>query len=213
MIDACRAEGVPSLVFASSASAASDGKWNDHLGAVRGSGRASTYGKTKFAAETLVREAHGKGLATVCVRPQVVLGPRDPLFTDDLLFSATPPPVIGTGATTYTPVYVKNLAALFAVLPKRLEEEQKLGRYLPRRVFRRPSILILERVDDSTCKFDDSKYRKSCGVLFLQGFRREEMLRKSSIPVPQGPRKAALVAKRSTSGIRTLARRRCVIFC
>ena len=35
------------------ATSAVDGVWNDHVGAVRGSGRASTYAKTKFAAEAL----------------------------------------------------------------------------------------------------------------------------------------------------------------
>jgi nucleoside-diphosphate-sugar epimerase len=112
VIEACRREAVEVLVFVSSHSAVSDGVWGDDGGALRGEGNASAYGRSKLAAERAVVAAHeaAGGLSTVCVRPQIVFGPGDPLFTNELLLGAAPPPLLGDGRTMHTPIYVKNLA-------------------------------------------------------------------------------------------------------
>ena len=56
---------------------------------------------------------------------QVVFGPGDPLFTEDLLYGALPPPLVGDGRVTYTPIYVKNLAGLLACAARRLLTERR----------------------------------------------------------------------------------------
>ena len=35
------------------------------------------------------------------MRPQVVFGPGDPLFTEDLLYGVLLPPLVGDGRVTY----------------------------------------------------------------------------------------------------------------
>ena len=127
VIEACKHAGVESLVYISSASAAADGVFaddGDDERAVRGSGTACAYGLAKREAERLVVGAHGSSLSTVCVRPQMIIGPGDPLVTEDLLSAPFPPPIIGRGTNTHTPTYVRNLAGLLALLPSRLRDER-----------------------------------------------------------------------------------------
>lgn len=125
VIEACRRERVPTLIYISSACALADGVWGDTDRATRGTGLACAYGCAKAAAEKLVIDAHDDTtLMSVCVRPQMIFGPGDPIFTSEMLFASAPPPMLGNGQCVYTPSYVKNLAAFLAVLPTRLAEER-----------------------------------------------------------------------------------------
>ena len=127
VVDACRVSGA-TLIYLSSAGALSDGIWGDDVGAIAGTGRASTYGRTKREAEECVLAAAAAGaFCGVSLRPQVVFGPGDPLFTEDMLLSARPPPAMGSGAAYYTPIYVRNLAAYIARLAHELTADAPLA--------------------------------------------------------------------------------------
>lgn len=80
VVSACRRAGVGRLVFTSSPSVVFDG--NHQHGIAEGSGYPSRflahYPRTKAAAERIVLEADGPGLATVALRPHLVWGPGDP---------------------------------------------------------------------------------------------------------------------------------------
>ena len=67
VIDACRASGA-TLIYLSSAGALSDGIWGDDVGAVAGTGRALTYGRTKREAEDVAARVAGAFAASVCGR-------------------------------------------------------------------------------------------------------------------------------------------------
>ena len=110
---------VTRLVYVSSTSALADYEWGNDSAATNGiAGSASTYGRSKLAAERYLLDActaHPR-LRVVCLRPHVVFGPGDPLATEDMLFSPTPLPGIGSGSKTITPIYVKNLSDLISHL-------------------------------------------------------------------------------------------------
>lgn len=79
VIAACRALGIGRLVFTSSPSVTFDGRDQEGVGseapyAVRW---LAHYPRTKAAAERIVLEANGPGLATVALRPHLVWGPGD----------------------------------------------------------------------------------------------------------------------------------------
>jgi nucleoside-diphosphate-sugar epimerase len=79
VIDACRAAGVPRLVYTSSPSVVYHG---GDLAGVNESAPLCTaapcaYPTSKAAAERLVRAAHSRELATVSLRPHLVWGPGD----------------------------------------------------------------------------------------------------------------------------------------
>jgi nucleoside-diphosphate-sugar epimerase len=80
VIAACRAHGVPRLVFTSSPSVVFDG--TDHVDASNEVPYATRYlaqyPRTKAEAERLVLAANGPQLATVALRPHLVFGPGDP---------------------------------------------------------------------------------------------------------------------------------------
>ena len=117
---ACLSASVRRLVYMSSTSVLADGIWGDDTSATAGSGRASTYGLSKRAAEAYILQQcspeRSNKLSAVCLRPHVVFGPGDPLATEDMLFSPVPPPAIGSSSRVLTPIYVKNLADLAAHL-------------------------------------------------------------------------------------------------
>ncbi|MEI6037563.1 MAG: NAD-dependent epimerase/dehydratase family protein [Planctomycetota bacterium] len=79
VIAACRAAGVPVLIFTSSPAVIADG--ND----LRGVDESHAYSQhyvahypaTKAAAEREVRQSHGSGLTTVALRPHLIFGPGD----------------------------------------------------------------------------------------------------------------------------------------
>jgi len=71
------------------------------------------YARSKRMAEALVREAAGGGLSTVALRPNVVYGERDRLFTPRLIRVARlgVVPRIGPGTNRLSCVYAGNVAA------------------------------------------------------------------------------------------------------
>ena len=110
---ACEKVGVSRLIYVSSASARSDGIWNDDDSALFGEGLASPYGASKRAGELCVQRANNPPLlCTVSVRPQTVFGPGDKLWTESVLLGDSAPPRIGSDSKVMTPIYVKNLAHL-----------------------------------------------------------------------------------------------------
>ncbi|KAJ3114764.1 hypothetical protein HDU96_001707 [Phlyctochytrium bullatum] len=79
VVDACRKNGVPNLVYTSSASVVYNGQdlvegdetlpyCEKHMDA---------YNESKAIAEEFVLQSNGKGLKTVCIRPSGIFGPRD----------------------------------------------------------------------------------------------------------------------------------------
>lgn len=80
VIDACRANGIPRLVYTSSPSVVFNGR--DEAGvdeSIAYPGRFfNHYQKTKALAEQRVLAANGAGLATVALRPHLIWGPGDP---------------------------------------------------------------------------------------------------------------------------------------
>lgn len=77
-------------------------------------GAASRYHQTKFAAEQLVRDS---GLAWTVFRPSVMFGPGDAFINQFVRFYANPlfVPVIGPGRALLQPVYVRDVARMFAL--------------------------------------------------------------------------------------------------
>ncbi|MEM7307537.1 MAG: NAD-dependent epimerase/dehydratase family protein [Planctomycetota bacterium] len=87
VVEACRAAGVPRLVFTSSPSVCFDG--GDHVRAGNDLPYPRSflcpYPETKAAAEALVLAANGGELATCALRPHLIIGPRDPHLVPRLL--------------------------------------------------------------------------------------------------------------------------------
>lgn len=79
VIAACRAHGIGKLVFTSSPSVTFDGRDQEGVGseAPYAARWLAHYPRTKAAAERIVLEANGPGLATVALRPHLVWGPGD----------------------------------------------------------------------------------------------------------------------------------------
>lgn len=77
VINACRTNGIASLVFTSTPSVIADG--TDHFGVDETHPYSrrfeSPYSESKALAEQEVRAANGRGLRTVCLRPHMVWGP------------------------------------------------------------------------------------------------------------------------------------------
>ena len=88
---------------------------------------ASNHSAYPPSAPGLLAAAAAGAFCGVSLRPQVVFGPGDPLFTEDMLLSARPPPAMGSGAAYYTPIYVRNLAAYVARLAHELTTDAPLA--------------------------------------------------------------------------------------
>jgi nucleoside-diphosphate-sugar epimerase len=125
VIDACRSAGVARLVYTSSPSVVFDGR--DHEGAGPDLPYASRfeahYPETKAAAERMVLEANGPGLATVALRPHLIWGPRDPHLLPRLLARAKQGrlAIVGRGHNKVGLTYVANAAAAHEQAASRLE--------------------------------------------------------------------------------------------
>lgn len=74
----------------------------------------STYGRSKLAAEALVRIYGQRGLPTTIVRPSVIYGPGDRYFTPTALRLARMPilPLVNGGETLFDMVYARDVARL-----------------------------------------------------------------------------------------------------
>ncbi len=82
VLEACRAEGVARLVHTSTPSVVAAPDGSSHEGADEALPYPERflghYPRTKAAAERAVLAAHGQGLATVALRPHLIVGPGDP---------------------------------------------------------------------------------------------------------------------------------------
>lgn len=91
VLDACRAAGVPRLVYVSSASAVYEGRDIENGTEALPYSRISQapYADSKIAAEREILEANGSnGVATCAIRPHVVFGPGDTRFLPAILARA-----------------------------------------------------------------------------------------------------------------------------
>jgi 2-alkyl-3-oxoalkanoate reductase len=114
VIAACRANGVPKLVYTSSPSVIFDG--SDQRGidesAPYPTHYESPYPETKAIGEQRVIEANGEGLLTTSLRPHLIFGPRDNHLLPSLLEKARQGriPQIGNGTNKVDLTYVQDAA-------------------------------------------------------------------------------------------------------
>ena len=114
VIAACRANGVPKLVYTSSPSVIFDG--SDQRGIDETTPYPahyeSPYPETKALGEQRVIEANGDGLLTTSLRPHLIFGPRDNHLLPSLLEKARQGrlPQVGDGTNKVDLTYVKDAA-------------------------------------------------------------------------------------------------------
>lgn len=113
VISACRAAGVARLVYTSTPSVI--GYEHDAVGIEAAPYPAtweSAYGETKARAEQLVLAANGPELATVSLRPHLVIGPRDPNLLPRVVDRAKRGRlvIVGDGRNVVDLTYVDNAA-------------------------------------------------------------------------------------------------------
>lgn len=115
VVDACRSQGVPRLVYTSSPSVCFDG--SDHVRAGNDLPYARrflcAYPATKAEAERLVLSANGARLATCALRPHLIFGPGDPHLLPRLLERARAGrlAIVGRGDNEVSLTFVENAAA------------------------------------------------------------------------------------------------------
>ena len=126
MVDACIAEKVRTLVYTSSLDAIFTGKpivdADEDWPVPKSS--SSNYGKSKAAAEQIVRGANGKELSTVVLRPSGIYGEWDPYHISNLAAQAKSGfyARIGNGRTRCMHIYVGNAAHAHLLAAKALHE-------------------------------------------------------------------------------------------
>lgn len=127
VLEACRAAGVPRLVFTSSPSVVFDG--GDHVNAGPDlpypDRYLAHYPRTKAEAERLVLSADAPELATVSLRPHLIFGPQDPNLIPRLLERADARRlrIVGDGMSEVSLTYVENAAAAHLAAADGLRED------------------------------------------------------------------------------------------
>jgi 2-alkyl-3-oxoalkanoate reductase len=118
VVGACRAAGVPRLVFVSSPSVAHAGAALVGVGAGAADPAAArgSYARSKAMAERLALAADSPDLAVLAVRPHLVWGPGDTQLVARIVERARSGrlPVIGSGAALIDTTYVDNAADALA---------------------------------------------------------------------------------------------------
>ncbi len=112
VLEACRAEGVPRLVFTSTASVVfgrEDIRGGDESLAYPRR-PASPYAATKAEAERMVLAADGPGLRTVALRPHLIWGPGDTQIVPRIIAQARAGRVfrVGDGTNVVDTTYIDN---------------------------------------------------------------------------------------------------------
>lgn len=126
VIDACRAAGVPALVFTSSLDAIYTG--GDMVAVDETTPYPArfpnAYCASKAEAEQAVLAANGEGLGTVVLRPCAIWGEGDPYHIGNFLKLARggPVPRMGRGRAPYQFVYVGNIAHALLLAARALRE-------------------------------------------------------------------------------------------
>lgn len=112
VIEACRAAGVPRLVFVSSPSVAHAGEplIGAGAGAADPSAARSNYSRSKAVAEQLALSADGPELAVLAVRPHLIWGPGDTQLVGPIVARgrAGRLPLIAGGTALIDTTYVAN---------------------------------------------------------------------------------------------------------
>lgn len=126
VLDACRVAGVERLVFTSSPSVCFDGE--DHRMAGNDLHYATRflaeYPRTKMEAEKLVLAANGReGLATVALRPHLIVGPDDPHLLPRIVARAQAGKlaIVGDGRNEVSLTWVGNAVDAHLAAADRLE--------------------------------------------------------------------------------------------
>jgi nucleoside-diphosphate-sugar epimerase len=125
VLAACLAHGVPRLVYTSSPSVCFDGQ--DHLNAGPDlpypASYLAHYPSTKAAAERRVLAANGADLATVALRPHLIIGPRDPHLVPRIVARARSGRlrIVGSGDNLVSLTHVDNAAEAHLVAAAALE--------------------------------------------------------------------------------------------
>jgi nucleoside-diphosphate-sugar epimerase len=125
VIEACRAQGVPKLVFTSSPSVVFDNQ--PHEGADESlpypERYENNYAHTKAVAEQEVIAANSADLATVSLRPHLIFGPRDDKLLPGILARAGDGkvPQIGAGDNIADLTYVEDAARAHLLAADALE--------------------------------------------------------------------------------------------
>ncbi len=128
IIDACKAQNVPRLIFTSSPSVVYDMK--DQSGIDESAPFPSSYlchyPKTKAMAERLVSSADGEGgLRTVSIRPHLIWGPGDPHLVPRLIEKAKRGKLVqvGAGKNKVDMVYIDNAVECHVLAGKVLNSD------------------------------------------------------------------------------------------
>lgn len=125
VLAACKAHGVARLVYTSSPSVVFDGREHRRADESLPYPRRylAAYPATKAAAEREVLAANGASLATVALRPHLVLGPGDPNLMPRLVARARARAltIVGNGRNEVSFTWVENAAAAHADVLERLE--------------------------------------------------------------------------------------------
>jgi 2-alkyl-3-oxoalkanoate reductase len=117
VIAACKAAGVPALVYTSSPSVIFDGEPHENVDESYPYPDESSYlchyPHSKALAERDVLAANGDGLATVALRPHLIWGPRDNHLVPRLIGRARSGRLrrVGDGSNLISMTYVENAAA------------------------------------------------------------------------------------------------------
>ena len=131
VLEACRASGVKRLVYTSSPSVVFDGR--DHRQADESlpypRRYLAAYPATKATAEREVLAANGPHLATLALRPHLVLGPGDPNLMPRLVARARAGKlaIVGDGKNEISFTWLDNAAAAHADALERLEPGAKVA--------------------------------------------------------------------------------------
>jgi nucleoside-diphosphate-sugar epimerase len=125
VLEACRSSGVPRLVYTSSPSVVFDGRDHRRAGEDLPYPRRylAPYAATKAAAERAVLAASGPRLATLALRPHLILGPGDPHLMPRLVARARQRKLVqvGPGRNEVSFTWIENAAAAHADALERLE--------------------------------------------------------------------------------------------
>lgn len=127
LIGACRAAGVPKLVFTGSPSVVFDGKDQANgTSALAYAERPSNhYSATKAAAERLALGANSKSFATISLRPHLIYGPGDPHLVPRVIDRAAKGrlALVGDGTNRVSLTFIDNAAAAHLQAADRLSFE------------------------------------------------------------------------------------------
>lgn len=114
IIDACRAQKVPKLIYTSTPSvvASNRSRMGDNESLPYPTHFESYYAQTKATAEQMVRQANGPELLTVSLRPHIIFGPRDTQILPRLVVRARAGKLIqiGDGTNKIDVTYVEDAA-------------------------------------------------------------------------------------------------------